>query len=115
MRRLPALDLPGYIEGTGKRHGIIRDWREFQERYPVLLGPVTSEIAGDVDAIAEVTERSRTVLGLCAASTFVGIPAVSAPTGLSRGMPVGCKSLNSISEKRSAMPLQRLSKSARGS
>jgi amidase len=89
MRRLPAVDLSGYIGATGKRHGFIRDWREFQERYPVLLGPVTSEISGDVDAIAEVTKRSRTVLGLCAESTFVGIPAISAPMELIRGMPVG--------------------------
>jgi amidase len=89
MRHHPPADLEHYIAATGLRHGVIRDWRQFQERYPLLLGPVNTRPAGPADASDTTTAPLENPLRLCTASTFVGVPAVAVPTGLWEGMPTG--------------------------
>ena len=89
MRRHPPSDLAGYIAATGIRHGIVREWMQFQERYPLVLGPVSTEPAGEPTTILASQNPIEAPLRLCTATSFVGVPAVSVPTGLVDGMPAG--------------------------
>ena len=88
MRHHPPADLEHYIAATGLRHGVIRDWRQFQQRYPLgRFDPVNTRPAGPADASDTTTAPLENPLRLCTASTFVGVPAVAVPTGLWEGMP----------------------------
>lgn len=89
MRHHPPANLERYIAATGLRHGVIRDWRQFQQRYPLILGPVNTQAAGPADASDSTTELLENPLRLCSATTFVGVPAVAVPTGTDDGMPTG--------------------------
>lgn len=88
----PGLDLAEFLALTGTRLAIQREWARLLDRYPVLLGPV-STIASFVP---DQDRRSPEALGeyfdalkLCEASSFVGVPSVAVPTGLRGGLPTG--------------------------
>ncbi|MEU4422000.1 amidase [Actinoplanes sp. NPDC024001] len=67
-------------------------WREFHSRYPVLLGPVTTQpmplIGYDLSGPAAATELWR-AHRLLVTANFLGLPAVAVPTGLSGRRPLG--------------------------
>ncbi|MEV6237347.1 amidase family protein [Lentzea sp. NPDC051838] len=88
----PGLDLAEFLALTGTRLGIQRDWARLLDRYPVLLGPVSTipsyvpdqdrRSPEDLDAYFEATK-------LCEATSFAGLPSVAVPTGLRDGLPTG--------------------------
>ncbi|WP_328477472.1 amidase [Actinoplanes sp. NBC_00393] len=67
-------------------------WREFHSRYPVVLGPVTTQempqIGYDLSGPAATTELWR-AHRLLVTANFLGLPAVAVPTGLSGRRPLG--------------------------
>ncbi len=86
------VDLAGYLALTARRQGLQRDWAQFFERYPVVLGPVFTEPIVPADFDIRGLEEHRTVtraMRLCSATSFIGVPAVSVPTGLAGGQPQG--------------------------
>lgn len=91
MQRRPPVDLAGYIQLTAARLGVQRKWAELFDRYPVLVGPVSTQLppAPGVPAGIEEQERQLTPLRLCTASSLVGVPAVAVPTGVVNGLPQG--------------------------
>lgn len=99
MKARSAVELREYVGYTALRQGIQRDWAEFLHRYPILLGPVFTEpgitVGYDV-AGQEEHEFVGRALRLCAASTFVGVPAVSVPVGVSGGLPQGVQLISSM-------------------
>ena len=90
MKARSAVELSEYVGYTALRQGIQRDWAEILDRYPILLGPVFTEtgitVGYDV-AGQEEHELVGRALRLCAASTFVGVPAVSVPAALVEDCP----------------------------
>ncbi len=88
----PGLDLAGFLALTGTRLGIQREWAALLDRYPVVIGPVSTipsfepdqdrRSVADLEAYFEATK-------LCEAVSFVGVPAVAMPTGLRDGLPTG--------------------------
>jgi amidase len=90
MRRMSPADLAGYLQATATRHGVMRDWATFAQRYPLVLGPVYTERPFDASLDDdEAGERVIRAMRLCTATTFVGVPAVAVPTGVADGQPLG--------------------------
>ncbi|HTK48402.1 MAG TPA: amidase [Gemmatimonadaceae bacterium] len=85
-------DLVGYLELTAVRHGLQRAWTELLDTHPVILGPVyTGPVPPanyDIQGLEEHASCGR-ALRLCSATSFVGLPAVSVPVGLTDGVPQG--------------------------
>ncbi|GAA4957203.1 amidase [Actinoplanes utahensis] len=67
-------------------------WRRFHSRYPIVLGPVTTqpmpEIGYDLSGPAATTALWR-AHRLLVTANFLGLPAVAVPTGLSGRRPLG--------------------------
>ncbi|MGW4212164.1 amidase [Lentzea sp. NPDC004789] len=88
----PGLDLAEFLALTGTRLAIQREWARLLDRYPVIVGPVSTtpsfepdQERRDVASLAAYYEAMR----LCEASSFVGVPSVAVPTGLRDGLPTG--------------------------
>lgn len=92
MVKTPPVDLAEYQRLIGVRLGLRRSWARFLERYPLVLGPVFTEppvVPGLESRDEEGHNRVVTAMRLCTATSFVGLPAVSVPTGLADGLPTG--------------------------
>jgi amidase len=89
MSEHPPADLAGYIAATALRHSVVRDWKQFQVRYPLMLVPVNTQPAGPADSSDPAPPTLEHPLRLCSATTFAGVPALAVPTGIHRGMPTG--------------------------
>jgi amidase len=99
MAQRAPVELAEYVRLTAVRQGIQRDWAQFLERYPVLLGPVFTEPPVEPGFDARGPEEHALVaraMRLCTASSFVGVPAVAVPTGLADGLPQGVQVIASF-------------------
>ncbi|MFI0790107.1 amidase [Streptomyces lydicus] len=92
VQRARPVELAEYLRLTGVRMGIQRDWAVFQEKYPLVLGPVFTDppfAPGEEARDTESHRRVQNALRLCSATSFVGVPAVAVPTGVVDGLPYG--------------------------
>jgi amidase len=88
----PDLGLDAYLKSLGERSKHVRDWMLFFERYPLVVGPVSTEPPFAVGFDVVSLERTREVLRaqrLLVAVNLLGLPAVSVPTGVWGGLPLG--------------------------
>ncbi|MFC3897783.1 amidase family protein [Lentzea rhizosphaerae] len=88
----PGLDIGEFLALTGTRLAIQREWAQLLDRWPVLVGPVSTIPSFEPDqdrrspeALAAYFEAMK----LCEATSFAGLPSVAVPTGLRDGLPTG--------------------------
>lgn len=91
-RTPPVTDTAEVMKLMGTWLNIRRSWAEFLAEYPLLLGPSFTE--PPVEPGLESRDRAgrdRVASGmrLCTATSFVGVPGVAVPTGVTDGLPCG--------------------------
>ncbi|MDH6128623.1 amidase [Kitasatospora sp. GP82] len=92
MEQTPPASAAEFMKLMGTWMNIRRSWAEFLDEYPLLLGPVFTE--PPVEPGLESRDRAgRDRVGsgmrLCTATSFVGVPGVAVPTGVTDGLPSG--------------------------
>jgi amidase len=93
----PPIDQAGYGEAFVARQGIARTWSQFQSKYPLVLGPVSTQLPFAVGADlggADAVNGIRRTLDLTLMCNCLGLPAVAlaagtAPAEKGREVPVG--------------------------
>lgn len=87
-----------YMDGIGEILAMRRKWAQFLERYPVLIGPNSGELAfehGFDTQGADDTRHQIAAQALMVTINLLGLPAVAVPTGkvsvpdAPKGLPVG--------------------------
>ena len=88
----PELDGDGVLACFEQRLGIIRAWQLFQERYPIIILPVSAQLPfrfgqdqEDDAVVRALIDAQRSLLAIPA----LGFPSLAVPTGIARGQPVG--------------------------
>jgi len=85
-------DLQAYINAIGTRHGIAQEWNLFLERYPLVLGPVSTmqafELGYDISG-PEQLQRFYQSIGLTEVCNLLGLPSVAVPVQVVDGLPQG--------------------------
>jgi amidase len=89
---VPALDLGAFGKALARRATLLRSWMAFFETYPLILMPVSCEPpfpAGadqsDDAAVARLVTAQRPQFP----PATLGLPAISVPTGVVDGVPMG--------------------------
>lgn len=87
---VPVLDKDDLVRTFAERTRLLRDWLMFFQRYPLLLGPVSTEPPFMLGADLESTERSKRLMDsmrLVVAVNLLGLPVSVVPTGVAEGLP----------------------------
>src|SRR5262245_62524452 len=83
LENTPDVGLEAYIQALAERTRHVRDWLLFLERYPLVVGPVSTEppfrIGFDTTSAARTAEVAR-AQRLLVAVNLLGFPAVSVPS-----------------------------------
>jgi amidase len=94
----PDVGLDAYMKALAERATHLRDWMLFLERYPLVLGPVSTEppfaIGFDTGSAARMAEVFR-AQRLLVAVNLLAFPSVSVPTGVTDGVPLGVQVIGS--------------------
>ena len=85
-------DLPTYMNAIADRHRIAREWNQFLERYPLVLGPVSTlqpfEVGYDLAGPEEMSHFLWSI-GLTKVCNLIGLPSVAIPIQVVDGLPQG--------------------------
>ncbi|MBQ1160636.1 amidase [Streptomyces smyrnaeus] len=92
MEKTPPATAAEFMQLMGAWLGIRRSWAEFLDEYPLLLGPVFTEppVEPGLESRDRAgQERVGAGMRLCTVTSFVGVPGVAVPTGVTDGLPAG--------------------------
>ena len=87
---VPTLDKDGLVRTFAGRNRLFRDWLTFFQRYPLLLGPVSTERPFTLGADVESTGRSKQIMDsmrMVVPINLLGLPVSVVPTGVAEGLP----------------------------
>ena len=81
----PVATLQSFIT----RQSLLRAWGEFQATYPLILGPVFTDVAFEAGTDLDEGAVARTIHGMrmVFAANTLGLPAVALPVGVGDGLP----------------------------
>ena len=85
-------DLPTYMKAIAERHRIAHEWNLFMERYPLVLGPVSTlqplEVGYDLAGPEQLNHFIRSIM-LTEICNLLGLPSVAIPIQVVGGLPQG--------------------------
>ena len=88
----PPADLAGVMKVLQSRSTLVRAWRVFLNKYPIMLCPVSGQLpfedqkdVGSQSDFDDMIEAQLTQVGL----PFMGLPGLCVSTGMVEGKPVG--------------------------
>ncbi len=85
-------DLPTYMKAIAERHRIAHEWNLFMERYPLVLGPVSTlqplEVGYDLAGPEQLNHFIRSI-ELTEICNLLGLPSVATPVQVVDGLPQG--------------------------
>lgn len=85
-------DFDGYVRALARRTTILRNWRGFLARYPLVLTPVSWVLPFPVDYDQRGNDAMRHTIEAChplLAVSTLGLASLAVPTGFAEGVPVG--------------------------
>jgi amidase len=88
----PEYDLRAFSAAFGRRDQILREWRLFLEKYPVLVTPSSWMKPFPVDLDQQGPDAFRQIVHAQSpqlAVALLGLPGLSVPTGIMNGIPTG--------------------------
>jgi amidase len=88
----PPRDVRHVLDGLAQRDRLLRLWELFLEERPLVVTPASNEPAFPVDldrVDADTTRRIMRAQIMQLAVPVLGLPAVSVPTGVADGLPMG--------------------------
>ena len=92
LDNVPERGSDEHLRALAQRTRLIRDWAGYLERTPLVLTPVSTELAYahgfDIESAARTLEIWRESATLMAVPVL-GLPAIAVPTGTAGGLPVG--------------------------
>ena len=92
LSRVPEISLQEYIAGFAELNGLARQYSQFFEHTPLILGPVSTEppftVGKDLASADEVWSIFR-AMRLVVTVNLLGLPAAAVPVGVANGLPQG--------------------------
>jgi amidase len=85
-----SFDVARYSRALADRTRLLRAWAQFMERYPLVLGAVSTARPFAVGDDVASSGRSREIMDsrrLLVAIILLGLPAVVVPVGIADGLP----------------------------
>ena len=92
LHGVAPLSRDDYLQSLARRLDIARDWALFFERHPVLLMPNSWQRQFPIDADIGAPQDLQPLIAAQSpllGTAMLGLPGLSVPTGVSRGLPTG--------------------------
>jgi amidase len=88
---VPPVSMGAYMALFARRNGIAREWAQFFDRYPVILGPVScaQPFAVGADLTEEGVPLILKAMRLVVSCNLLGLPAAVVNAGVANGLPQG--------------------------
>ncbi len=99
LSRVPEIGIQEYVAGLAELNGLARQYSQFFERYPLILGPVSTEppftVGKDLASADDAWEIFRS-MRLVVTANLLGLPAAAVPVGVANGLPQGVQVMGSM-------------------
>jgi len=87
---VPGIKPEMILDALARRRGVLRNWLEFFQEYPLIVAPVGTEPPYTRDEDISSPERASEVVEsfrMTVVGNALGLPAVTVPVGISEGLP----------------------------
>ena len=99
LSRVPEIGLQEYVAALAELNGLARQYSQFFERYPLILGPVSTAppftVGKDLASADDAWEIFRS-MRLVVTVNLLGLPSAVVPVGVANSLPQGVQVMGSM-------------------